>query len=391
MNHSEDFVIENGVLTEYRGADEDVIISEGVSGIGKKAFFRCKTMKSVIIPNGTVFIENSAFSCCPALSTVSIPNTVTSIGNNAFRYCKSITEIVLPDSLTFIGESAFRKCKSLKKINIPKNVTEIGYAAFYECGTKLEIKMDSEHNCCSHPVFSEYSDITVVYCSANHPAQLMTCGGGGYIRYYFPDILLSSIPEHMKYRAAMGFIDYYNEKAMSSEIKEEYFTYIKMNWKAISNYVLSHPLILRPALNSRVIPLKDARMLIGTSDDIEFTALLLNYCDTASKTEKAALVRSEAIKTEKAFGIRPLTVAEYKKAYVFSDYDGGYIIKKCKINLISVEIPKSIGRKPVVAIGKMAFADYHMLTSIIIPNTVRKIHAGAFKGCTSLKHVIIAS
>ena len=45
-----DFVIEHGVLTKYEGAGGGVVIPEGVTEIGRNAFYRCMSLKSVTIP-----------------------------------------------------------------------------------------------------------------------------------------------------------------------------------------------------------------------------------------------------------------------------------------------------------------------------------------------------
>ena len=39
-----DFVIENGVLKEYKGKGGDIVIPEGVTEIGKEAFYNCDTI-----------------------------------------------------------------------------------------------------------------------------------------------------------------------------------------------------------------------------------------------------------------------------------------------------------------------------------------------------------
>lgn len=44
------FVIENGVLTKYIGPGGDVAIPEGVTEIGKSAFYDCAGLTSVTIP-----------------------------------------------------------------------------------------------------------------------------------------------------------------------------------------------------------------------------------------------------------------------------------------------------------------------------------------------------
>lgn len=84
-----DFEIEDGVLKEYLGNAETVVIPAGVTSIGKGAFARCKSLKSIHIPNGVTSIEAFAFYHCSALTSVHIPDGVTSIGYEAFSDCKA--------------------------------------------------------------------------------------------------------------------------------------------------------------------------------------------------------------------------------------------------------------------------------------------------------------
>ena len=42
MSNSKDFVIKDGVLTKYKGAGGDVVIPEGVTEIGWRAFHSCE-------------------------------------------------------------------------------------------------------------------------------------------------------------------------------------------------------------------------------------------------------------------------------------------------------------------------------------------------------------
>lgn len=73
MSNANDFIIENGVLTNYTGPGGDVVIPDGVTSIG------C-----------------SAFECCNNLSSVIIPDSVTSIGMKAFRDCQNLKRIKIP-------------------------------------------------------------------------------------------------------------------------------------------------------------------------------------------------------------------------------------------------------------------------------------------------------
>lgn len=57
------------------------------------------------------------------------------------------------------------------------------------------------------------------------------------------------------------------------------------------------------------------------------------------------------------------------------------------VTMTSLEIPDTLGGKPVVAIGLTAFREETELESVVIPKGVTMIGAQAFKGCSSLKHV----
>ena len=139
MSNINDFVIENGVLKEYKGQGGDVVIPEGVTSIGDGAFWGCRSLTSVVIPEGVTSIGDSAFAGCSSLTSIVIPEGVTYIGREAFRYCSSLTSVVIPESVTSIGDSAFRECESLTSVVIPESVKSIGAWAFQYCSSLTSV------------------------------------------------------------------------------------------------------------------------------------------------------------------------------------------------------------------------------------------------------------
>ena len=82
-----DFRVENGVLLEYQGNTENVIIPKNVTKIGSSAFDCCFNLVNVIIPESVTEIDDMAFVTCEKLKKVIIPKRMVKIGDHAFDSC----------------------------------------------------------------------------------------------------------------------------------------------------------------------------------------------------------------------------------------------------------------------------------------------------------------
>lgn len=149
---------------------KDVVIPDGVSVIGEKAFYYAglryfePAFARIDIPESVRKIGEMAFSSSLLLSQVSIPNGVTEIGEDAFFCCNDLKCIIIPESVTFIGSGAFSGVHKVLSNNpnfqvdssgvlidlkkgillyapptlsgnytIPDNIAEIGKHAFWHC------------------------------------------------------------------------------------------------------------------------------------------------------------------------------------------------------------------------------------------------------------------
>ena len=117
----------------WRGSIKSVIIEEGVTNIGSRAFEYNSWLKEISIPSSVKTIGDSAFVNCVSLKKIVIPNSVTSIGKTCFARCYNLSSISLSSNLQFIGEKAFDRCESMTDIIIPNSVQSIGYKAFVDC------------------------------------------------------------------------------------------------------------------------------------------------------------------------------------------------------------------------------------------------------------------
>lgn len=120
-----DFAMELDVKTFH--------VPQGITSIGRYAFYGCTSLTSVTIPVGITSIGNFAFSWCSSLASITIPASITSIGEHAFWKCATLTTVMILDGVPSIENAAFAYCDSLTEVTIPASVTSIGAHAFYRC------------------------------------------------------------------------------------------------------------------------------------------------------------------------------------------------------------------------------------------------------------------
>ena len=139
-----------------------VMIDDGVTSIGDKAFSDCSGLTSVSIPNSVISIGNDAFYGCSGLTSIDIPNSVTYIGDDAFRGCSGLTSVTIPNSVTSIGEGAFYGCSGLTSVTIPNSVTSIGDYAFFDCTGLTSVTIPNSVTSIGYYAFYQCSRLTSV-------------------------------------------------------------------------------------------------------------------------------------------------------------------------------------------------------------------------------------
>ena len=218
MCNASDFVIENGILKEYIGDAERVVIPDGVVRIGESAFSGREDITEVILPESISGIGNSAFAGCVNLSGINMPESLTSIGDKAFGGCESLeisipahvehigsgafcgcdgladadgfvivrsvlhyycgesSDVVIPQGTTKIDEEAFFTSEDLKSATLPDGMTSIGEAAFSNCyelahivipGSITNIGPRAFEDCEELTIYAPADSYAIAYASKN--------------------------------------------------------------------------------------------------------------------------------------------------------------------------------------------------------------------------------
>lgn len=121
----------------------DVILPETIDELPVDCFSGCMQLHSVKTGPRLKAIGESAFSGCKNLQSVTFSEGLEKIGNWAFYWCESLRECALPESIKVISDEAFSVCKNLETINIPDGVEEMGMDAFINTPFEKTLQSDN--------------------------------------------------------------------------------------------------------------------------------------------------------------------------------------------------------------------------------------------------------
>ena len=117
----------------YKRQIKNLIIADGVTSIGNRAFSGCTGLKTIVIPKSVKSIGDEAFRGCSGLASVELNDGLKIIGTSAFSHCTAISSVKLPASVIKMGDSVFLGCTTLKSITMQYGLTNIGDSAFWGC------------------------------------------------------------------------------------------------------------------------------------------------------------------------------------------------------------------------------------------------------------------
>ncbi len=298
-----------------------------------------------IIVTESSLVADYAFANIKTLKKATFINPLTTIGNHAFRGCIELTDICL-ENVTEIGEYAFYGCK-ITKIELPNSVISVGKSAFASNNVLRTIIIRKEGTLLSY-------------------SSGMLQGFNSNAKIYVPDGLLASYKSNSDWKA-LGIDKFYglsivksNGMAISGNTLVQYFgTGESVTIPSSISNILPYAFYLNAFVKRIIVP--------GTVTSISDHAFY--GCDNL---ETVRLMRGTTQISSYAFAENALLQSINLPDTL--DSIGTYAFDNCG-SLQDILLPNNLQ-----TIDYYAFRNAHLIT-VIVPNSVTSIGAGAFQGC----------
>lgn len=427
-NHDYSFYVYKNMVSEdsdnYSEDITKIVIGEGITEIGERAFIRCPNVKSVVFPKSLTRIGIYAFRYDENIQELKLPENLALIEWGAFGNCSSLQDFTIPASVKRIDAYAFACCDSLREMEVPSTVAEVQGATFYQClglekvtvpNTWTEIPPCFLLGCTKLESFTIPEKVKVIRMGAFQESGLRSIE--------MPDSV-EVIENHPTREQDQWASDVCRDNSGDvgafwhcSTLKKVKFS---KNLKAIGNRTFVGCTSLEEVeLPANLTQLGDDRGNWGVFCDCS-SLKRITIPRSLKSINEWVFLRCDNLKdlyyegTEsewKNFVIQPMGNYNYtstarvhyncykEKTFRAEDYHGEenlvipegytrideYAFQNAK-TLKSVSLPTTLEY-----IGYYAFQNCTGLTSVTIPGGVKYINRGAFNGCTSLTEVKIAN
>lgn len=120
---------------------KDVILPEKLVKIDDGAFYNCHYMQLDEFPAGLRSIGAESFRACYTINP-KLNEGLTTIGRYAFYRDGGITKLEIPETVTSIGEYAFQECYNLKEATVPTPIYTFARNVFTGCGSLKTLRLN---------------------------------------------------------------------------------------------------------------------------------------------------------------------------------------------------------------------------------------------------------
>ena len=383
---TEEFRIENGVLTGYSGDAHSIVIPAGVRVIGKGAFKGMAWLTDVTLPEGLTEIDDNAFKGCRQLAAINFPAGLKRIGDFAFHRCHALTAVLLPDSVETLGTGVFLYCDRLRELRA-NGVRRLEKQAVANDTQLTALSLHSEIDC------SNFGDDIFTGC----------------IR--IQDIRLS---DGFCYHAENLFSDYIAGKTVHPVVR-------RIAKSLFQSLETENGVLCRMHVNLREFELPEGITCIGKGcffDKRGFFSLTFpaslkrirsNAFGNCLNLKEIRLQHAEIVIDDDAFrgctslktviiggetyhlrgiadaGEMPYIIRRINDQLLSDFYISGRTLMSYSGREVQVTIPEG-----VEIIGESCFAGNDKLGRVIMSDTVREVQENAFRNCTVMQSAVFS-
>lgn len=410
-----DFIIKDGVLTDYVGQDSKITIPSNVKEIRSCAFHGNSILEEVTIPGNVKVIGSDTFSECNHLKTVIMEKGVETIDTHAFGEDSNLTTVTIPETVVRIKEGNFRESKWIKndiqefmlagngilidykgkssKVTLPANVRAIGSDAFQNSKNDLtQIIMDKGLKKICNNAFADFSKLKVV----SIPESVTYIGEGAFVGTLWlennkKDLIVAGDGILIKYQGKQSRvvlesnIKHVNERTFENNNKLCEVVFSK-NIKEIKEGAFQN------CKNLRRVNIPSGLQTIGSYSFYESGITSIHIPGSVKSIGENAFCKCKKllqVSYEKNSNIKSIEAGTFrrctslKKAVLpnkltkLSEEAFSYCNK-----LQSINLPDTL-----TEIGDSTFIDCQSLSSVTIPKKVTHLPNLLFEECTSLRKV----
>lgn len=426
------YVYGTGAMTDFTSGsapwfgerDEitEVILSEGVTGVGAYAFENCKEIAAVSWADTVVQIGKNAFAKCESVIKVDL-NGIEEIGESAFAK-SGLQEISINSGQTVsIGNEAFLDCISLKTVRLEQGFLQAGDRVWKGCTSLESLTVSADFDSMGGYLFADCTKLSIVSWQGQSPvlgsymfsgctalAQMIIPTGiqeiGSYAFYQCTGITEISLPDTVTSIGAAAFSGCTGLASIHfSESLESIGEHGFLGCKELTSVVVpDHVTSLGSGVFSGCSKLERITLpFVGSGKTVETVGqeMVFGYIfGTAEYTDAIAVKQSYSNSGSATYylpkSLQQVTVTGGEIFYGAFDHCtgltnislpaaltgiGSYAFRDCT-GLKDLQIPAG-----VTEIGEFAFHGCTGFDGLVLPEGTERIGSGAFSDCTSLVEI----
>lgn len=197
-------------------------------------FSGCDNLKHIDIPQEVISFDDYAFKGWTGVENIEIPSHIENIGDNAFQGCTSLKTINVPSSVKYLGKNVFSGCTALEKVELASSFKKLEWT-FSGCSSLVSIKADGVEtiegafmNCTSLanvslPALNQVGISSFQGCSSLEEIDIHNVedlgssafSASGLKRFEFPEKIMNTPVDLLKNCLQLEEVDFGNLKSIS--------------------------------------------------------------------------------------------------------------------------------------------------------------------------------